>query len=156
MSKNPNVGAAVAAVKQALAGELVAVESPLLATNPSVYHRTPEACVRSIDAAGLLVTPLHTRAVEACVEADKYARKGYLVHQAFSGCAAIGREAIALEEAKKPKERWEVKCADDARTQWFVVGNGDFPTKGSCNQLLGPLYEPQARAVAKALNECDK
>lgn len=135
MSKNPNVEKAAKVMSRSIKGILVSYPA---------YLGT--AC--DLDAAGLLVTPLHQRALEACIEADKYEQKGYIIAPAFHACAAVGREALALE---KPKERYKAEirnCAGDG--PWVVVPTEIVPMRGA---WCSGLSEAQARAVAKALNE---
>lgn len=108
--------------------------------------------IERADAAGLLVTPLMQRAIEACkLYATKWdtAPAGALAEAPYA-VYRIGREALAIEEAKKPKERWS--AYQHTGDGWWMVGLVGTP---QCAFFSG-LTEPQARAVAKALNECDR
>lgn len=143
MSKNPNVEKAA-----------------LLVANGYIHRGLAWVSIaEALDAAGLLVTPLHERALEAC--------KAYAHEYDTSHCAGVvtarrtdvitlGREALALE---KPKERWgpvEREFLDDRGR--FTVDDRETGARIYLHPKSGDFdfTEAQARAVAKALNECDK
>lgn len=141
MSKNPNVGKAANAFAKAIDSGQVG------AGWPTINHG-----MDAVDAAGLLVTPLHTRALEACKRmagAWSVMDGGQTYNTSSKDAIAVGREAIELE---KPKERWSIQRSGAG----FFVFPADFKTPpiGVVNNE-GGFTEAQARSVAKALNECD-
>jgi len=71
--------------------------------------RTIESVCRALQSAGLLVTDLHRRALEACEELSM-SYDG--APKAIRACQEVGRESLA---ARKPKPRWEVRIGG-----WFA------------------------------------
>lgn len=184
MSKNPNVEKAA-----------------LLVANGYIHRGLAWVSIaEAIDAAGLLVTPLHQRALEACKGMyEAYVAVGLSQKYADSSldARAVGREALALEKPKADEEpdpvierikrMWrsvrernkipgpltdaldelikQPGCEEKPKGQWVVeyfspgwmVCNSerDVPAVGRVG-ARGGFTEAQARAVAKALNECDK
>lgn len=104
--------------------------------------------------AGVLLTPLHERALEACKKVAQYADKHYEPDPASSVVApsvAIGREALALE---KPLVRFiatqNLNLDGTPRGAWHVSDlEPQFPPRAS----IGPLGQEEARVVAEALNK---
>lgn len=142
MSKNPNVEKAVPIIHK--------TQFP----TADDLRKTCRECAVSaeaLDAAGLLVTPLHQRALEACREYAVLAMPDTVyvperTHRVLSTVLAVGREALALE---KPKERWIAHRP--AFSEWWYVGKeGADPMS---EMPLAGFTETQAKAVAKALNE---
>lgn len=89
MSKNPNVEKA----------------AQILSMNERDYLSWAERS-EALDAAGLLVTPLHQRALEACKEyasVGDFAGPRKTIPARFM-CQNVGREAIALEKPKADDE----------------------------------------------------
>jgi len=73
---------------------------------------------KALRAAGLLVTDLHRRALEAC---EKYAagwENGGLCGWAAEDCRTVGRESLA---ARKPKPRWRVVGWPEQGTVYHVT-----------------------------------
>ena len=106
----------------------------------------------SLDGNGLLVTPLHERALKACeriVESRPVFGSVSLedrIRQPLTEAVRIGEESLA---AKKPKERYV------AMVGVLACGVKDTTTGGmflAGNSLRETLTEQQARAVAAALN----
>ena len=93
----------------------------------------------ALHAAGLLRTGVERECVEAC---KRVATRGWEQGSHDGGTWSAGRAAL---EAEKPKVRWTVRQSR-ANANHFIV---DGPTVG---QNLGGFTEPQARAVADALN----
>jgi len=85
-----------------------------------------------LDSAGLLITPLHERALKACE--DLVNDFDWSVNGRLAECCAIGRESLA---EKKAKESWTAEGSE----VWL---NGRF--------FSGFQSHAQARAVAAALN----
>ena len=144
MSTNPNVEKAANAFVKA-------IDSGLVGAGPPTINHGMDA----VDAAGLLVTPLHTRALEACKEMARLWPLPDNVNQwveSRNEAMGIGREAIELE---KPKERYVVFVGSIHRP---IVGPYAVlfqPDDGFARVFIDGCTEAQARAVAKALNECD-
>jgi hypothetical protein len=102
---------------------------------------------RALDSAGLLVTPLHERALKAC---EEYAD----ATNGISGLASwaqrvrdIGRESLAARKAKEPVARYVAR---------EITSNAIHMTSVWDNALKQIAWtgftEQQARAVAEALN----
>ena len=87
MSKNPNVEKA----------------AQILSMNERDYLSWAERS-EALDAAGLLVTPLHRRALEACKAYHKYHECSVPLSGPPTLVFSVGREAIALEKPKADDE----------------------------------------------------
>jgi hypothetical protein len=97
-----------------------------------------------LDSAGLLVTPLHERALEAC---DEFAGAVLNIELRSHGAKVrdIGRESLAAKQARQPVARWVVKKIGPS----FVVLDGHDCVDTNRRFSGGPS---QAVAVANALN----
>jgi hypothetical protein len=101
--------------------------------------------------AGLLVhedDDLARRALAAAERFDEhYQERLALRIAAGDAVRTIGRESLARKAARKPKAQWEATrctgCGPTAVNGWIVVGDGN---------VRAHFTEPQARAVAAALN----
>ena len=105
------------------------------------------------DAAGLLVTPLHERALAHC---EKWGETEYPQCSCESEAHAIGCLSLAAKEAAKPKERWVARISGKTSSSWCVSERAESPWTRPFQPSIGGLTKPQAEAVAKALNEVDK
>ena len=120
-------------------GELVYFDSG----TPRRSYRTIESAISALDAAGLLVTDLHKRALEACEDWGNDSPQAYVpTAEILKRMGDIGRESLAAKEAAKPKPRWTV------RHQHNVSWVDDRGTSST-----GPWTEDQAKAIARVLNE---
>lgn len=120
-----------------------------------------------LNTAGLLVTDLHRRALEAC---ETYARTidKYVPPQDILGasvpdwressrleCYRVGRESLAAKQPPKP--RWTV-MHHGPTDSWDVWHSKPLPVSPPVTQstflkpMMTGLSEAQARAVADALN----
>ena len=111
-----------------------------------VHTLIAQAIADACDSTGLLVTPLHERALKACE--DLVNDFDWSVNGRLAECCAIGRESLAEKKARGP--------VSYARG-WMTVGpiNGGWqviPPQGGAISISATLTEPQARAVAAALN----
>jgi hypothetical protein len=91
------------------------------------------AVVEALSAAGLFITPLHERALEACKQV--VAGGTFLSGDAHTAVYAVGREALAAE---KPKERWKATpgvtgygVEDTQRGLWFVMPSQRHADRGA-------------------------
>jgi len=110
--------------------------------------------VIALDRAGLLVTDLHRRALEACEAlAAEYGPLTVDIGP-WNKSLAVGRESLAAKEAAKTKPRWGVVNRTAAPEGHYVVcerfWNQDTP------DTMGPFTEAQARVVANALNALEQ
>jgi hypothetical protein len=83
--------------------------------------------VSALDAAGLLVTDLHRRAMEACeLYAIRFKPSDFVTGSEGHQALTIGRESLAAKEAAKPKPRWQVhqRPAGSSTRQWAVTEYG--------------------------------
>ena len=119
------------------------------------WHEISDA----LDSAGLLITPLHERALKACEglhEVDGRENKtigaAYGFQASLNEARSVGFESLAAKAAAK-KAKEPVSYARG----WMTVGpiNGGWqvvPPQGGVISISATLTEPQARAVAVALN----
>lgn len=116
-------------------------------------NQVTDAAVDALDSAGLLVTPLHQRALKACEDfAEKYLpmsdRSFVRDKDVWMRVHDAGRESLA---AKKPKERYVAVCIEPGK--WSVSDDKDDRRMYVVSQKSPPsLTESEARAVAAALN----
>jgi hypothetical protein len=112
---------------------------------------SPHQITCALADAGLLVTPLHERALRAC---EEFGNKEVMGDRDwFQRCVEtirqIRSESLA---AKKPKERWSaVTYGAQLAARWYVSEEGTHSKND-----FGPMTEPQARAVAAALSALEK
>ena len=113
----------------------------------------------ALDSAGLLVTPLHERALKACEglhdvdgRENKTIGAAYGFQASLNEARSVGFESLAAKAAaKKAKEPAVWGYHEGIGPAWWVEN-----THESHAQQTGPFTEPQARAVAAALNALDK
>lgn len=115
-------------------------------------HNTAAArsVVAALDAAGLLVSPLHARALAAAEALAGVWFNSFLITEdapaeAARACRVVGLESLA---SKKPKERWTAVGAANATSYYVTADEGKGP-------IMCGLTAPQARAVAQALNNLE-
>ena len=110
-------------------GELVYFDSG----TPRRSYRTIESAISALDAAGLLVTDLHKRALEACermYEAEHGPNDGPMPRgwtsaerKSHREAACIGAESLAAKQPPKP--RWKVHYRPEGSTRhWAVTEDG--------------------------------
>jgi hypothetical protein len=103
-----------------------------------------------LDSAGLLITPLHERALKACegLPAIYYFSGAGLrvsIPDEYAVAVGVGRESLAAKQSRQPVERWVVKKIGPS----FVVLDGHDCVDTNRRFSGGPS---QAVAVANALN----
>ena len=132
---NPNVEKAVRVL-----GERLQVLREFSATSLS-------DAASKLDSAGLLVTPLHERALKACE--DLVNDFDWNVNGRLAACWAIGRESLASKKMAEKAERWTA-CSVQAYGSFWVRDSMD-----DNKNARGPFTLPEARAVADALNKLE-
>lgn len=95
-----------------------------------------ETIAKELDAAGLLVSPLHVRALESVeVLARRFEYAPIFEGHVVSAAIKVGRESLA---SKKPKVRPEDEVVAELRLLWGGVGP-ENKLPGRVTQLLDEL-----------------
>ena len=98
----------------------------------SPWNLTSDQLAAKLSAAGLLVTPLHERALSACKEYARVVRLGDPV------VIAVGCEAL---EAEKPKKRWTLDTSG-MMVKYTVLLDGAYYAS-FCNEGDARAYADQ-------------
>ena len=109
-----------------------------------LYEDWHKEHVEALSRAGLLVTPLHERALEACKEWQRISTSPNVpwALKEYEEVASVGREALALE--RKP-EKYRVHQREGLRP-WGVIEPGPFTYLATFER------ESDARAYAAQKN----
>jgi len=106
--------------------------------------------VIALDRAGLLVTDLHRRALEACEAlAAEYGPLTVDIGP-WNKSLAVGRESLAAKEAAKPARKWYIVSGSDAPRDMYRVNR-----PGKLGDKLDMAYfhdEDDARAYVEQKN----